>query len=349
MDSQNTEGLTIDSVADVVADQLEADVVLYNGPIERPTDQRMISECITRNRRRNVLLILVTSGGDADPSYRIARCLQSKYEKFSLYVSGYCKSAGTLVALGAHELIMSDHGELGPLDVQMSKKDALWEMQSGLTVMDTLAALQDNAFAAFEQFFLDIQRRSQGTITLRTAAQIATEMTTGVFSPLYRQIDPLHIGEAGRAMSIAGHYGKRLLTEGENIHPEALEIIMSAYPSHGFVIDRREAETLFRNVREPTPHERLLAELLGDQARWPDLSRSGGSAPFRFLSQELPSIEDEEPNETVKGIGHEPVARSEGARLDGVVEAPPEQPPGSNGQGNVVPEPERQAPDIEDQ
>lgn len=349
MDSQDIENLTIGSVADVVAEQLDADVILYNGPIERPIDERIIGECIARNKRNNVLLILVTSGGDADPAYRIARCLQSKYKNFTLYVTGFCKSAGTLIAVGAHELIVSDHGELGPLDVQMSKKDALWEMQSGLTVMDTLAALQDNAFAAFEQFFLDIQRRSQGSITLRTAAQIATEMTTGVFSRLYGQIDPLHIGEAGRAMSIAGHYGKRLLTEGQNIHPEALEIIMSAYPSHGFVIDRREAEFLFGNVREPTPHERILAELLGDQARWPDQSVTGGSPPFRFLSKELPSTEDAESKETVKGTDHEPVAEYEGAGLGDLVEAPPEQPQGSNGQGNAVPEPEREASDNEGQ
>ncbi len=49
---------------------------------------------------------MVTEGGDADPAYRIARCLQDHYDRFSLFVSGYCKSAGTLVALGAHELQM---------------------------------------------------------------------------------------------------------------------------------------------------------------------------------------------------------------------------------------------------
>lgn len=66
-----------------------------------------------------------------------------QYERFTLFVSGLCKSAGTLVAVGAHELIMSDYGELGPLDVQMPKQDAVWEMQSGLTVMSTLNTLTE--------------------------------------------------------------------------------------------------------------------------------------------------------------------------------------------------------------
>ena len=65
-----------------------------------------------------------------------------KVRSLFLYVSGYCKSAGTLVATGAHKLIMSDHGELGPLDVQMSKKDNFWKKESGLIVMNTLTALQ---------------------------------------------------------------------------------------------------------------------------------------------------------------------------------------------------------------
>ena len=43
--------------------------------------------------------------------------------------------------MGAHELVVSDHGELGPLAVQMSKKDELWLTQTGLTVTDTLRSL----------------------------------------------------------------------------------------------------------------------------------------------------------------------------------------------------------------
>ena len=285
MESRKVRTQSAQELANIVAEQSDADVIHYNGLLERRQDGLLIGECIKRRKRRNVLLILVTSGGDADSAYRIARCLQTKYERFSLYVSGYCKSAGTLVAMGAHELIVSDHGELGPLDVQMSKKDELWQTQSGLTITDTLGALQDKAFLAFERFFLSITAGSGGSITLKTATQIATELTTGLFAPLYGQLDPLHVGEAGRAMSVATWYGTRLLSEGRNIRPDELEYITSEYPSHGFVIDRQEASKLFRNVREPTPEEVLLTDKLGEQARYP--SNLGQEAPqFTFLSEE---------------------------------------------------------------
>ncbi len=250
-----------------LANELDADVILYNGPLVRPLDNMFIQQCVTRRKRPNVLLILVTEGGDADCAYRIARCLQTQYEKFHLFVTGYCKSAGTLLAMGAHELIISDHGELGPLDVQLSKKDELWQRQSGLIGMDTLRALEGNAFEAFEQFFLQLKSKSGDTVSLRTATEIATGLTSGLFAPLYAQVDPLDIGEARRAMSIAQDYGNRLFQQSRNMAGEGvLERLTSAYPSHGFVIDRLEAKELFLSVREPTEKESALALALDSDA-----------------------------------------------------------------------------------
>lgn len=275
-------------VADAVSKNLDADVVLYNGEIRRHQDKEFIEACNRRNKRTNIILILVTGGGDPDAAYRIARFLQKNYEKFYLYVSGYCKSAGTLVATGAHEIIMSDQGELGPLDVQMVKKDELWESQSGLTVTDTLMTLRNNALHTFEAIFLTLKRKSEGTITLMTATQIATEMTTKLFAPIYGQVDPLHVGEVGRAMSIATEYGRRLLEEGQNIQEDDLESLMSGYPSHSFVIDLEEAKQLFKNVRQPNEDEEKLNTELGEQARWPRWP-GWGEDTVVFLSNEGPT------------------------------------------------------------
>ena len=326
------EGQSVQELANIVADASDTDVILYNGLLERHQDGLLIGECIKRQKRKNVLLILVTLGGDADSAYRIARCLQTKYEHFSLYVSGFCKSAGTLVAMGAHQLVVSDHGELGPLDVQMSKKDELWQTQSGLTITDTLGSLQDRAFVAFEEFFLNITTASQGSITLKTATQIATELTTGLFAPLYGQLDPLHVGEAGRAMSIATWYGKRLLGEGRNIGPNELEFITSEYPSHGFVIDRQEASKLFRDVREPTPHEALLADKLGDNARYP--INLGREAPrFTFLSEQADShIQDGNTENEGGKDGDARTGVTTGPRATEVAQETSGQPAESNGE-----------------
>jgi len=113
--------------ANKIAVEQDVDVVIFNGPIDRLNAQRLIHIGQNRKRKHNVFFVLVTFGGDPDAAYIIARHLQSKYNHFALFVPELCKSAGTLIALGANELIISDYGELGPLDVQLSKKDELGE------------------------------------------------------------------------------------------------------------------------------------------------------------------------------------------------------------------------------
>ncbi len=273
------------SVADRVAEELDADVFFYNGPIQPPLDRQFMALCRQRKKRTNVLLILVTLGGDPDSAYRMARHLQAHYDRFLLYVTGYCKSAGTLVALGAHELILGEDGELGPLDVQMSKQDSLWEQQSGLTVNAALTALQDKAYLAFESFFLETEERSLGAITVKTAGDIAAKLTIGLFAPLYSQVDPLHVGEAARAMQVADNYGRRLMMESKNLDPNGLHHLVTHYPSHGFVIDMEEATTVFEQVRVPTESEEALAAALDDSAIEPQVDPK--RTVMKFLSKEM--------------------------------------------------------------
>ncbi len=252
----------INELIELISDQLNADIVLFNGQIVRFSDNEIISIFNQKKQKNNIFLILVTPGGSADAAYRIARCLQTKYEKFYLYVTGYCKSAGTLIALGANELIISDHGELGPLDVQITKKDELFEFQSGLTINSAFSSLREKAFTAFERYFLTLEQKSGGQITLKTAMEISTKLTIGLLSPICAQIDPMHLGEAARDMKIAEGYGRRLHPKSLNFDEQTLEYLTTAYPSHGFVIDRQEASELFENVREPSENEKELAELL---------------------------------------------------------------------------------------
>jgi membrane-bound ClpP family serine protease len=162
----------------------DTDILLFNGPIERPRDRRLIKLLTKRSCRPNLLMILVTNGGDPDAAYRIARSIQDHYKKFTVCIPGICKSAGTLLLLGAHELAFSENGEIGPLDIQMAKKDELWESESGLTVMTALTALSENAQDAFDHFLVSLTTRSGGRITVRTASEVAAKLTQALYAPM---------------------------------------------------------------------------------------------------------------------------------------------------------------------
>lgn len=286
--------------ADLIAEKRDADVILVNAGIYRPLASQVSSLCRKRRRRKNVILILVTGGGDAHAAYRIARCLQGAYEKFSLFLTGYCKSAGTLVAVGAHELIVAESGELGPLDVQMSKPDELMQRQSGLTATAALSSLHEQAFTAFEHFFLTLIRKSGNAITTRTATHIATQLTSGLFSPMYEHVDPMHVGEAGRALQIAVQYGEILRSESRNITPRDLSRLTTGFASHDFVIDLAQIKGLFSNVRVPDELEQVLANILDSAAAEPE-----DAAIVAYLSTEkaepqeqvLPGLGPEEPRD----------------------------------------------------
>ena len=240
---------------------------------------------------------------------------------------------------------MSEFGELGPLDVQMSKRDELWESQSGLAVQDTLTTLQHHALDNFVNVLLNLKQGSGGTVSLKMATEIATSMTSGLFAPIYGQIDPLHVGEAGRAMNIASQYGGRLFASGGNIETDALRQIISGYPSHEFVIDREEASRLFNHIRAPTPQERLLAETLGFSALFPVSLDDQAPPIIQFLSSELDDPETADDESPFTGGDHEQPTDAEKREFAGVTQdAHPQPTENGSGEREAI-EPARIPPD----
>lgn len=269
-------------------DQIEANVFFYNAYITREN----VDDFIDKNRElkkklKNFALILSTYGGDANSAYRLARFIENTYDKFYLYVFGHCKSAGTLVALGADEIIMSDFSEFGPLDVQLSKEDEMTRT-SGLSYIQPLTVLTQQAFDMFEYYFITIKNKSGLTITTKTASEIASSLVTNIIGPIAAQIDPIKIGEVYRSLEVAKEYGKRLC-KGDNIE----NILVTGYPSHEFVIDFEEAKTIFKNVRRPSDKEQLLERLT--------LSFIKGQSIEEFIDFLYPFLEGEdEENDTGK-------------------------------------------------
>ena len=245
------------AIQDVVCES-DCDVYLYAGTINWQTCDGIINDILDAPKR-SALFMLSSFGGDAHAAYRLARNLQGKYKgKFTLFIPAMCKSAGTLVAVGADDLVMSSQGELGPLDVQVSEPDELWEHRSGLVPSQALEAIREEAFTFFESSFLSLRARSGSQITTRTAAEIASRLAIGLFEPLVSQIDPLRVDDICLSMRIAEDYGRRLHTS--NVKDDTIRKLVYEYPAHGFVLDREEATNLFEKVRPPTPAEVELAK-----------------------------------------------------------------------------------------
>lgn len=253
----NMQELEFRAVFQRLADEKLADIfVISSGTIDRRLADRFIDTVDEiEQRKENVILFLCTYGGDPDAAFIIARTLKKRYKHFSLYISGYCKSAGTIIALGANEIAMGIKGELGPLDVQLPKEDSLVSRTSGLDSTKSIDVLRSEAFDLFGQTFFSLIGISGGRFTTRTAAKIATELVVGLLAPIAAQIDPLKLAENQRALDIAQKYGSQL-----GANENSIEQLIYRYPSHGHVIDIDEAKEIFEERVRPFDELDTLVE-----------------------------------------------------------------------------------------
>ncbi|RIY41977.1 SDH family Clp fold serine proteinase [Neopusillimonas maritima] len=239
------------------------DVIIVSRGIDRQLHYDLSRRIQENKAQKSCTLFLTTRGGDPNGGYRIGRCLRHHYEHIRLVVPSYCKSAGTLVAIAADELAIGDLGELGPLDVQVRKQNEMLENNSGLDFNESMEAALQHVMRAFRYALVDI--RGGTRISTRLAGDFATKVAASIAAPLYSQIDPNRVGEMQRAIAIALEYGQRLndLSKSLTDH-DSLRKLVADYPSHSFVIDRKEAGTLFANVSHPTEMEVSIYERLWD-------------------------------------------------------------------------------------
>lgn len=126
---------------------------------------------------KNVDLMLHTPGGDIDSAEKLISMVRTAVGQryFRVIVPDFAKSAGTLMALGADKIIMSDTSELGPIDPQIVLNDGHGNMiphsvQCYLDAYEThsaaLVAKPDNVVAQ-----IMLNKLDPGTVKLYESAR----------------------------------------------------------------------------------------------------------------------------------------------------------------------------------
>jgi hypothetical protein len=227
------------------------DVVVYAGAINREGYEQVSALLRSKKRSDHCIILLTTPGGDPNAGFRIARALQHTYGSFDALVPRYCKSAGTLIVTGAKKLYLDDMSELGPLDIQIKKGDELVGRNSGLDILQAVNYLKGMGLNSFREYLVDLTNTAQ--LSTKVASDISVRLVCGLLEPIASQIDPIKLAEMQRATEVAMEYGSRLIESGENMTVAGLIRLVTGYPSHGFVIDRKEARKSFNSVEKPTP------------------------------------------------------------------------------------------------
>jgi hypothetical protein len=186
-------------------------------------------------------LWLDSPGGDAHAAYKLAIYLREKFETVHVVVPEYAKSAATLLALVGSEIFMGPGAELGPLDVQ--------DIREGEARMHSTLSTANAATTIFRSLLEEaIQHgpmllHTTGLARDRAMAHLL-DFTAAFSRPMIEKLDPEEMISAQTSLLLTLNYASRLLSvshEGK-LQPSAVaESLVTNYPTHGHVIDRRTA------------------------------------------------------------------------------------------------------------
>lgn len=209
-------------------------IFLYDfNPISRTHASSIYQHLASMKRKRDILLILKSPGGEVEPAYLISKmCNRLKLSHFIIGIPAEAKSAATLLSLGADELHMGAMSELGPIDPQINDFPAL-------------------AFSSALEKIAQLSAKYPGASEMLAKYLIGSEL------------DVRALGHYDRITESSTHYALRLLqAKATTVEDEGKASMMTLashftnhYKDHNFVIDLDEAQELLSKevVKAETP------------------------------------------------------------------------------------------------
>ena len=228
-----------------LATQRKRPVILVNGDLDRETTIAVQNFAKHLENYKELSVLLNSPGGFIESAYKMLLGLRLNVDEIEVLVPEWAKSAATLFCLGADTIYLGPDGELGPLDPQILDRGGSARPISALESFKALEQLLRHSLESFDSIVQLLLHRAP--MDIPHAIDHAKPLFAAVVSPLYQQIDPHELGEAGRYLSEGEEYAVRVMRrwgykcrDEVTIRQIAHNLVWN-YPSHGFVIDCKEA------------------------------------------------------------------------------------------------------------
>ena len=135
-------------------------------------------------------LVLHTPGGLVLAATQIALAVAKHKGKVTVFVPHYAMSGGTLIALAANEIVMSEHAVLGPVDPQLGQYPAtsiikVVREKPIAEVDDQTLILADQAGKALAQMEAEVRELLADRYSSEKAAELAQLLTAGTWTHDY--------------------------------------------------------------------------------------------------------------------------------------------------------------------
>ena len=200
-------------------------------------------------------LLLFTRGGATETPWRIISLLRDYCLRLHVLVPYRAHSSGTLLALGANDIVMTPLAELGPIDP--SRSHALLPRVAGATEAEPVS-VQDMRHAM--QFIKD---------AAPDGIPYSPEAMAQIFTALFEKIHPLAIGAIEQSYALSKLIARNALATHMDPAAQEKEItgivdrLCDSFKSHAYQISRREAKSIGLPVVDATDEEEVcLYEIL---------------------------------------------------------------------------------------
>lgn len=197
-----------------------------------------------------ISLFLYTRGGDTSAARNIVNLLRMYCDTLQVIVPHKAHSSGTIISLGANEIVMTKQATLGPID------PSLHTQLNPRTQDGMLFPVSVEAVKGYLEF-----AKNELSITDDSAI-------TSIYEKLTDFVHPLVLGEVYRSKAQIQMMAEELIKNQVNDEDKTKKIIAflcSESGSHDYTINRREAKNeLGLNIKKPSAEQYSLIKKLYD-------------------------------------------------------------------------------------
>jgi hypothetical protein len=96
------------------------------------TDLAPVGDQLANLKGDSIDIILETPGGSGEIAEDIVRLIHGRFRRVAFIVPGWAKSAGTIMVMSGHEILMGAGSALGPIDAQMGWQGRVFSAEAFL-------------------------------------------------------------------------------------------------------------------------------------------------------------------------------------------------------------------------
>ncbi len=248
---------------DDAASAIEAGaVILLKADINLDSYKLISTALKDLGNQKRLMLVLESLGDSIAWAFWIAKALREHCKELVVAIPLSAKSASTLIALAADQVLMGRRGELGPLDPQQRDPTGGTVPQSPLETIQGLQYFRKYCQESIDCVMKDLLARTDMKVPY--ALEHTSNILASAITPLFQNVNVRELGDAYRKLLVGERYAKEVMRRWSPLNEREADAVVESlvwdYPDHGHIIDLNEAQRI--GLRTARSLEAELDQLL---------------------------------------------------------------------------------------